>query len=254
MTHFIECQQGTEQWLQARAGLCTASEFALACETVGGLNAQQKKYVDLVLSGLSEKESATSAGYKSKPTSSAIDAALIGALKIVPSEGAQRYAAKIAIEIISGIPYGEPLRAWAIERGHIMEEEARRHYQAETGEFVTEAGICVSEDGFYGYSTDGLVGDDGLIEIKAPVDPLKIFALLRTHDLSEYMHQMQGGMWITDRQWCDFIMYVPDLAACGKSLFIKRVERDDVFIEKMSKELARFLDMVNINVAALKAE
>ena len=253
MSRFIECQQGTPEWLQARAALCTASEFSTACETVGGLNDQQQKYVDLVLSGLSEKEAALKAGYKAMPTSSAIQSALVGELKLVPSEASARYAAKLAIEIISGVPHGEPPRARVLERGHIMEEEARRHYQAETGAFVTEAGICISEDGYYGYSTDGLVDDGGLIEIKAPIDPLKIFALLRTQDLSEYMHQMQGGMWVTEREWCDFIMYVPDLSNCGKNLFIKRVMRDDVFIAKMQKDLARFWEMAQANVAALKA-
>jgi len=253
MSNFIQCEQGTPAWLQARAGIPTASEFATACSTVGGLDEKQQKFVDLVLSGIPEKDAVPMAGYKAMPTSSAVQLALVGELKLMPSEAAERYAAVKAIEIISGAPYGEPPKAWMLERGHVIEEEARRLYQAQTGELVTEAGICISDCGRYGYSTDGLAGERGLIEAKAPVCPVKIFYILRTQDLSEYMHQMQGGMWIAEKDWCDFIMRVPDLDACGKGLFIKRFYRNDIFISKMQKDLARFWEMVNANVAALKA-
>jgi exodeoxyribonuclease (lambda-induced) len=162
----------------------------------------------------------------------------------VPSDIAHRYAADLAIEQISGNPHGEPPKAWVLERGHEMEARARMLYEARTGAFVTEAGICLSDCGTFGYSSDGLVNDDGLIEIKAPIDSIKIANMLRTGDVSEYAHQMFGGMWITGRKWCDFIQYVPDLAKCGKDLYVKRIHRDDAFIDAMVLELARFQLMV----------
>lgn len=199
---FIECPQGTAEWFAARCGKITASCFADA------------------ISRCTRKSGARDAGD--------------------PTAVAERYAADLAIERISGQPHGEPPKAWVLERGHEMEAAARMHYEARTGSFVTEAGICLTDDEVFGYSTDGLVDDDGLIEIKAPIDSSKILAMWQTGDTSEYDHQMQGGMWITGRKWCDFIMYVPDLAPVGKDLFVKRIHRDEEFIDSMVEQLAAF--------------
>lgn len=199
---FIECAQGTTEWHAARCGKATASCFADAISTTSRASGKRK------------------AGD--------------------PSAAAERYAADIAIERISGKPHGEPPKAWVLERGHEMEERARMVYEARTGAFVTEAGICVTDDDLFGYSTDGLVDDDGLIEIKAPIDSSKILAMWKTGDTSEYDHQMQGGMWITGRKYCDFLMYVPDLAPVGKDLYVKRVLRDDAFIDDMVQRLNEF--------------
>jgi exodeoxyribonuclease (lambda-induced) len=244
---FIECAQGTAEWLAARCGKITASEFATVCMLVGGLTAQQLQYVNAVRAGMAAKEAAALAGYKATPTADVIKRALAGERTQDFSDTAKRYAADLSIERISGYPHGEPPKAWVLERGHIMEEQARRFYEGRTGAFVTEAGICLTDDEVFGYSTDGLVDDDGLIEIKAPIDSLKIRAMLETGDTSEYDHQMQGGMWITGRKWCDFIMYVPDLANASKDLFVKRVMRDDAVIDSMVATLAQFDQLVVAN-------
>ena len=212
---FIECPQGTPEWHAARCGKITASCFADA------------------ISRCTRKSGARDVGD--------------------PTAVAERYAADLAIERISGQMHGEPPKAWVLERGHAMEAAARMHYEARTGSFVTEAGICVTDDGIFGYSTDGLVDDDGLIEVKSPIDSAKILHILATGDTSEYDHQMQGGMWITGRRWTDFIMYVPDLAAVGKDLYVKRVHRDEAFIDAMVAQLAKFDSLVQANVAILRA-
>jgi hypothetical protein len=212
---FIECPQGTEEWFAARCGKITASCFGDA------------------ISVCQKKSAARDPGD--------------------PTAVAERYAADLAIERISGHQHGEPPKAWVLERGHEMEAAARRIYEGRTGAFVTEAGICVTDDGTYGYSTDGLVDDDGLIEIKAPIDSTKILAMWQSGDVSEYIHQMQGGMWITGRQWCDFIMYVPDLGNVGKDLFVKRIYRDDAFIADLAARLAKFNDMVGLFEGVLRA-
>lgn len=211
---FIECAQGTQEWLAARSGKITASCFADA------------------ISRCQKKSGSRNPGD--------------------PTAVAERYAADLAIERISGQPHGEPPKAWVLERGHEMEAAARMHYEARTRSFVTEAGICLTDDEVFGYSTDGLVDGDGLIEIKAPVDSSKILAMWETGDTSEYDHQMQGGMWITGRKWCDFIMYVPDLAAVGKDLYIKRVHRDDEFIDEMVDQLHLFDTLVGKYEAVLR--
>lgn len=244
---FVECPQGTDLWHAARCGKITASCFADAIATVGGLTEQQAKFVELMRAGgTTPKHAADAAGYKAVPSSDIVRRALAGEDTCIPSDVAKRYAADLAIERISGKPHGEPPKAWVLERGHEMETAARRIYEGRTGAFVTEAGICLTDDEVFGYSTDGLVDDDGLIEIKAPIDSTKILAMWQAGDTSEYDRQMQGGMWITGRKWCDFIMYVPDLAAVGKDLFVKRVLRDDAFIDEMAARLAKFDGMVRL--------
>jgi YqaJ-like viral recombinase domain len=241
---FIVCDQGTLQWLEERCGSITTSRFFDAVSTVGGLNLQQKIYVDAVCCGMTVKEAMKLADYKTEPKSEIIRLGLAGKKTERYSDIAEKYAADIAIERISGKPYGEPVKAWVLDRGHELEVQARLLYETRTGLVAMESGIVKTDDDWFGYSTDGMVGDDGLIEIKCPIDSLKIMTMLRTGDVSEYMHQMQGGMWITGAKWCDFIMYVPDLGNCGKDLYIKRVTRDDDFIETMESGLLAFRSRV----------
>lgn len=150
------------------------------------------------------------------------------------------YLAQVAIERISGEPSDEGFVTWQMRRGTELEPVARLMYESRSGAFVTEAGIAVTDDGKFGYSTDGLVDDDGLIEIKCVASPEKIIHIVTTGDVSEYIHQMQGGMWITGRKWCDFVLYVPQLRSVGKELFIRRIKRDDDFIEVMEQKLMSF--------------
>lgn len=249
---FIECPQGVPEWFAARCGKITASEFVTVCSMIGTLTEQQAEYVACVRAGMVEKDAAARAGYKALPTSDAVRRALAGECTEAWSDTAKRYGADLAIERISGQPHGEPPKAWVLERGHEMEAHARRYYEARTQSFVTEAGICLTDDDTFGYSSDGLVDDDGLIEIKAPIDSIKIMHILATGDVAEYLHQMQGGMWITGRKWCDFIMYVPDLACIGRDLYIKRVFRDEAFIDAMVEKLCAFDQVVNGYVAVLR--
>ena len=203
---FIECQQGTAPWLAARAGAITASCFAEAISVLQRDGSKRKKGE--------------------------------------PTAAAEKYAGDIAIERISGKPYGEPPKAWVLDRGHEMERLARIAYETRTGSMALESGICKTDDDWFGYSTDGMVDADGLIEIKCPIASDKIVEILTTGDLSEYEHQMQGGMWLTGRQWCDFIMFVPDLVNVGQDLYVKRVLRDEAFIETMESKLMAFRDKV----------
>lgn len=250
---FVEAQQGTAEWLQARVGKVTASCFADAVSRIGGLDERQAKYVAAILDGATKKEAVKEAGYKAAPTADTVHRALLGEDPSEHSDTARRYAADLAIERISNQPHGEPVKTWVLERGHEMETRARMLYEARTGAFITESGICISDDGIFGYSSDGLADDDGLIEIKAPIDSVKIMDMWRTGDTSEYDHQIQGGLWLTGRKWLDFIMFVPDLAACGKDLYVKRIERDEAFIDKMVAQLAGFDDLVRQYEAILRA-
>ncbi len=211
---FINAIQGSAEWLQARAGAITASEFSTATSVLTRTSGEKK------------------AG--------------------APTGAADKYAGDVAIERISKQPYGEPPKAWTLERGHIMEARARVVYETRFGLIAEESGICKTDDDWFGYSTDGLVNHDGSIEIKAPVASDKIMAMFKTGDISDYVHQIQGGMWITGRKWCDFLMYVPDLESVGNDLYVKRIYRDDNFIEQMESDLMKFRTRVQMIEAMLR--
>lgn len=211
---FIAEPQGTPGWLQARCGAITASCFADAVSVLTRASGEKK------------------AGD--------------------PTGASDKYAGDIAIERISGKPYGEPPKAWTIERGHIMEARARVVYETRFGLIAEESGICKTDDDWFGYSTDGLVNHDGSIEIKSPVASDKIMAMFKTGNIDEYMHQIQGGLWITGRQWCDFLMYVPDLESVGNDLYCKRIYRDEKFIEQLELDLMKFRTRVQMTEAMLR--
>ena len=249
---FIECKQGTPEWHASRNGLITASRFHTVCNLVGELDEKQAKYVKYILQGMGENAAWKEAGYAAAPKAKNIIAAIKGEKYTDYSEEAKKYAGDLALERISGKQYGEPPKAWILERGHEMEHVARQRYEKLRNVYVTEAGICVDDHGF-GYSSDGLVDEDGLIEIKALTESGKLEEIYRTGDLSEFMHQMQGGMWLTGRKWCDFILYVPALESTDGDLYIKRVHRDDEFIDDMAIKLAEFGNIVNAKEAFFRS-
>jgi predicted phage-related endonuclease len=91
-----------------------------------------------------------------------------------------------------------------------------------------------------GASPDGLVGDDGLLEIKCPNSSTAIDTLLTQTVLGKYITQMQWQMACTGRKWCDFVSFDPRLPT-ELQLFVKRVPRDDAYIQMLEKEVVQFL-------------
>lgn len=244
---FIACEPNSEEWFQLRAGVITASTFADAISITGGLTEQQQKYYDVIMAGGSAEAALAAGGYKSAPTSETLKKALAGLPIGEPSEASNKLAIKLAMERISGKPYGPTTGSFfATERGHENEFFAREKYSERYKTFVDEPGFARTHDKLFGYSTDGFVMADGLIEVKCPLDTLKVVRIIQTGDLSEYMHQMQGGMWLTGRKWCDFLMAIPDLAVLnnGNDLYVKRVYRDDNFIDDMVTKLWAFAGRV----------
>lgn len=242
----INCEQGTEAWHQARSGVITASTFALALEITGGLDAKQQAFVDVILAGKTEAEALMASDYKKRPTADGVDRALRGETVGEPSPGSERLAATVAMERISKKPYGDTFETFAMRRGKEQEVFARMKYEDRFQVIVDEEGVILTDDRMFGCSVDGLVPVDGGFECKAPVDLNKVVHILKTGDLSEYRHQIQGCMWITGRKWWDFTMPVPDLAVLnnGNDLYVQRVMRDDDFIEEMELGLLKFAGRV----------
>lgn len=243
----INCDQGSEAWHQARAGCVTASMFKVARSRVGCLTEQQQAFVAAVRAGKSEAESALIAGYKTKPRMSETVERAIKGLPIGDfSEAAKNYAFRLAVERISGTPLDEGFSTWQMKRGHELEPAARQMHEEVSGLLVDHAGFVTTDDGLFGASADGLIGDDGGSEYKCLVSPEGLRDVLLCDDISEFIDQVQGCMWITGRKWWHFGLYCPALEPIGKAFFLREVERDDDFIEAMETELIEFNNLVRL--------
>jgi hypothetical protein len=163
------------------------------------------------------------------------------------------YAFRLAVERISGEPLDEGFETWAMRRGHELEPQAREAHEIHAGVIVTPAGFVSTPDRLFGASADGLVGDDGGAEYKCLVSPERLRETLVNNDISDFMDQVMGGMWITGRKWWDFCIYCPALAPIGRELSRWRVERDEEYIEAMEADLIEFAHVVSAYEGRLRA-
>ena len=127
-----------------------------------------------------------------------------------------------------------------MQRGIDLEPEAKIEFQFYTGLDIKEVG-CVELNEYILASPDGLIGDDGLIEIKCPNDSIYFKLLLSNNIKPEYIAQMQMQMYVTDRQYCYFVSYNPNFE---KSLYIKKINRDEEMIDKLKKGLERGTQLI----------
>ena len=159
----------------------------------------------------------------------------------VMGKSRQNFLAIIAAERIS--KQAESFTNAAIQWGIDTEPFAREAYEARNGVKVVQVGFCLHptiKDA--GASPDGLVGDDGLIEIKCPNTSTHVGTLIDQKAPTKYIPQIQFQMACTGRQWCDFVSFDPRIE---QSFFQIRVERDSEYIEKMEKEVSEFLEEVD---------
>lgn len=248
----IECEQGSPEWHQARAGCITASMFEVARSRVDGLTAQQQKYVDALLAGKSEAEARDIAEYKAAPKAEAVKKALAGEPVGRPSDAALNYAFSLAIERISGIPLDNGFETWHMKRGHELEPEARMEHEMQTGLIIQRAGFVTTDDGAFGASADGLIGEDGGSEYKCFLAPEKLRAFHIDNDASGIMDQVMGCMWITGRKFWHVGMYCPALEPVGKQLWWREFQRDEEYIEKLEADLWQFKLLVDEYEAKLR--
>ena len=147
----------------------------------------------------------------------------------VANIGLQTLCLKLVAERMTG-KIEEGYKSPAMERGHELEEMAANAYELETGTITSKVGFCeLDED--TGASPDRLIGDDGLLEIKCKTDVVYLKELFGCEIDQEHESQMQMQMYVTNRQWCDYVVYNPNFKQ--KSLIIKRINRDEVAIEKI---------------------
>ena len=186
----INCEQNSDEWVAARVGIPTASQFT-----------------DVLAKGKG------------------------GA----PSKMRRTYLHKLAGERITGKP-ADNFHNAHMDRGHAMEAEARRFYEFTNDVKVERVGFIKNHGA--GASPDSLVGVEGLLEIKTALPHILIGYILAAKPPPEHVAQAQGQMWVSERAFCDLLIYWPEMPP-----FQHRVERDDTYIDDtLAPKVRAFLD------------
>lgn len=183
-----------------------------------------------------ELEQRTPAWYAARcgfPTASNFDRILTTDGK--PSKQRQKYLYELAGERLGGI-VDETYQSFAMIQGIEKEGEARALYEMVENKLVVQVGFCISDCGRFGASPDGLLGTNGVLEIKCPIISTHVGYLLNKDEIpSDYFQQTQGQLLVTGREWIDFVSYFPGLAP-----LIIREEPEEVFQKLLKKELDLF--------------
>ena len=168
------------------------------------------------------------------------------------SERRQDYLTEVVYERLTGLHFDHYVSP-AMEYGTEQEPFARAAYETARDVLVEEVGLAIhpSVKGFVA-SPDGLVGNDGCIEIKVPNIRTHIEWLLAGDVPPEHIPQIKAVLACTGRQWCDFISYSPKLPPYLR-LFICRLERDEAKIREMEAEVVKFLQEVDAMVERLRS-
>jgi putative phage-type endonuclease len=164
--------------------------------------------------------------------------------------GYKNYRAELVTERLTE-SMAEFYKNSAMEWGTDTEPLARLRYELRTGNEVEECGFYTHASIEAGASPDGLIGDDGLLEIKCPNTATHIETLRKQVVPKQYYWQVMGQMWITGRKWCDFVSFDPRLTdnAC---YFQTRLDRDEEAIKLLETEVRKFLETVDQEVTFIK--
>ncbi len=166
-----------------------------------------------------------------------IGASSMGKVLMGGGKTRKSYMLKLAAERLTGERI-ETYSNAAMERGVELEPEARRDYEFIRDVDVVQVG-WVERNNDIGCSPDGMVGDNGLVEIKCPLATTCIE--YHTHPQGwippEYRSQLQAQLWVCEKEWVDFFVYHPKL----KPLLLK-VERNEEYIKNLAAETKAFLD------------
>lgn len=166
---------------------------------------------------------------------------------LAKGEGRTRrsYMLKLAGEILTGEPM-ESYNNAHMERGKVMEDEARDLYIFTTGVELVRVGFI--RNGNAGCSPDSLIGENGGLEIKTALPHIQIERLLKNDLPPEHKAQVQGSMWVSERDRWDFVSYWPNLP-----MLRVQVRRDNGYIANLAGEVARFNDELAQTVETIRA-
>ncbi len=155
-----------------------------------------------------------------------------------PSKTRQSYMLELAAESLTGeVEHFEPNKymKWGTEK----EPEAKSMYELITDNEVSEVAFIKHDTLNCGVSPDGLVNADGGLEIKCPKTTTQIETFLSGKMPSQHKAQVQGCMWVTEREWWDFVSFDPRIVG-ESSFFTVRVERDEEYIANLAEQISLF--------------
>lgn len=175
---------------------------------------------------------------------------ILATIKSGEAAARRNYRARLVVERLTGKPV-EYFQTAAMRQGTEREPAARSAYEAQTGAWVNEVGFCRHDVMEAGASPDGMIGDDGGLEIKCPELATHLAYLRMAGMPPEYVAQVQGNLWITGRAWWDFASYSPDFPE-GLQLSVRRVFRDDAYIKGLELAVGLFMAEVREEEAALR--
>ena len=176
---------------------------------------------------------------------------VIAKIKTGEAQSRSNYKLQLVTERLTG----QPVQTYfnnIMQQGIDREPDARMLYELEKKIDVEEVGFLKhSNISWSGVSVDGLVGDDGIIEIKSPLETTHTNTLMKKQAPSKYYPQMQWGLCVTQRKFCDFVSYNPSFPE-DLQLYIVRVERDDDYIKMLETEVIKFNDEIEQMLNSIK--
>lgn len=181
-------------------------------------------------------------------TSTAIKTLITPTGKLADNDKTRAHVYEVAAQRITGRTEDNYM-SFDMMRGHVEEILARDLYSQHYAAPVTECGFVTNNRlGFaVGYSPDGLVSDDGLIEIKSAKAKIQVQRIADGGIPTEHIAQVQTGLWVTGREWCDFISY-----SNGMAMQVVRVKPDLAYHELIEAAAKAFETKVNEVIAAYK--
>lgn len=183
------------------------------------------------------------------PTGSGFKHLMAKTAKGQPTAARSTYLWEKVAERISGTPVQHYVNA-AMQWGIDQEPVALAAYEAKTGFSVAPMGFVRHATLATGCSPDGIVDMEGLLEIKCPNTTTHLQTVLNGMD-SDHMAQLQGGMWLCNLKWADFVSFDPRLPEPYR-LYIQRVPRDNEYILRLEAEVIGFLSDIDAVMATIK--
>jgi len=153
----------------------------------------------------------------------------------------RKYLYTLAGEVLTG-ECAESYTNAHMERGHEMEVDAINLYAFDRELDPVVVGFM--RRGRAGCNPDRIIGSDGMVEVKSKLPHLQLEVLERDDLPPEHKAQVQGQLWVSGREWCDFVSYWPRLP-----LFVKRIDRDEKYIETLAQAVADFVGELDALVA-----